>query len=500
MLGSSVKAMTSSWKTYARPMGPRSTVSRSVVAGWPTVTWSSWRTRPCSSDGRADAADLPPCRQGCVPDRALPVRRPGGPGGGDRRVRAQGRAAPGPRLHAATRRPTRPGSVPPPTAARAGHHRRERPAHDPAEGVDHPGQSGNVRPGGCGQLRVERPRPHLSQGRLLLAGRSRLHQRHLFESLSGVDAHGDRARRRHPHGQGHPGAPPLMPLNRGAMTDMGRMRKNNEDRYLIAGRLAAVADGMGGHRAGEVASAIAMEELATLEHAGPWPTPAEAGEALRRVFLAANRRIRETAAKDSQFEGMGTTLVALLEDGDSIHLANVGDSRAYLLRNGELSQVTIDHTLVQELIDEGRLRPEEAERHPQRSIITRALGVEADVEVDLFTYQLQRGDRLLLCTDGLSSVVDAERIRNVLLRVPGPQRAAEKLVAMANEGGGPDNITVVVLDTADRLGRTGERTGDMEAARTGVIAAGRDGHTGELMTGLHRRVAPAGHGTGSRPQ
>src|SRR6266536_4084551 len=244
-----------------------------------------------------------------------------------------------------------------------------------------------------------------------------------------------------------------MPLNRGAMTDMGRMRKNNEDRYLIAGRLAAVADGMGGHRAGEVASAIAMEELASLEHAGPWSTPAQAGEALRSAFLRANRRIRETAAKDSQLDGMGTTLVALLEDQDSVHLSNVGDSRAYLLRNGELSQVTVAHTRVQGLIDEGRLRPEEAERHPQRSIITRALGVEADVEVDLFTYTLLPGDRLLLCTDGLSSVVDAERIRNVLLRVPGPQRAAAKLVAMANEGGGPDNITVMVLDTDDGLGQ-----------------------------------------------
>src|SRR6266536_1258736 len=205
-----------------------------------------------------------------------------------------------------------------------------------------------------------------------------------------------------------------MPLNRGAMTDMGRMRKNNEDRYLIAGRLAAVADGMGGHRAGEVASAIAMEELATLEHAGPWPTPAEAGEALRAVFLAANRRIRETAAKDAEFEGMGTTLVALLEDGDSVHLANVGDSR------------------------------------------------------------------------------------NVLLRVPEPQRAAEKLVAMANEGGGPDNITVVVLDTSDRLGRAGERTGDLDTP-TGAIAHGRDGATSELLTGLHHRVA-TGDGMGSRAQ
>jgi protein phosphatase len=291
-----------------------------------------------------------------------------------------------------------------------------------------------------------------------------------------------------------------MALNRGAMTDMGRMRKNNEDRYLIAGRLAAVADGMGGHRAGEVASAIAMEELAALEHAGPWPTPAEAGEALRAVFLAANRRIREVAAKDSEFEGMGTTLVALLEDGDSIHLANVGDSRAYLLRNGELSQVTVDHTLVQELIDEGRLRPDEAERHPQRSIITRALGVESDVEVDLFTYKLLPGDRLLLCSDGLSGVVNEQRIRNVMLRVPEPQRVAEKLVAMANEGGGPDNITVVVLDTSDRLARVGERTGDMDAAPNGAIAPVRDGATSELVTGLHRRVAPAGAaaGTGSR--
>jgi protein phosphatase len=274
------------------------------------------------------------------------------------------------------------------------------------------------------------------------------------------------------------------------MTDMGRMRKNNEDRYLIAGRLAAVADGMGGHRAGEVASAIAMEELAVLEHAGPWPTPAEAGEALRAVFLAANRRIRETAAKDSEFEGMGTTLVALLEDGDSVHLANVGDSRAYLLRNGELSQVTVDHTLVQELIDEGRLRPDEAERHPQRSIITRALGVESDVEVDLFTYKLLAGDRLLLCSDGLSGVVDEQRIRNVLLRVPEPQRTAEKLVTMANEGGGPDNITVVVLDTSDRLRPAGDHTGDLETP-TGAIAPGRDGATSELLTGLHRRVAPA---------
>ncbi|HZD69594.1 MAG TPA: Stp1/IreP family PP2C-type Ser/Thr phosphatase [Actinomycetes bacterium] len=282
------------------------------------------------------------------------------------------------------------------------------------------------------------------------------------------------------------------------MTDIGRMRKNNEDRFLSAGRLAAVADGMGGHRAGEVASAIAMEELAALEHAGPWRNPAEAGEALRSVFLLANRRIRETAAADKELDGMGTTMVALLEDGDSVHLANVGDSRAYLLRNGELSQVTVDHTLVQELIDEGRLRPEEAERHPQRSIITRALGVEADVEVDLFTYKLQRADRLLLCTDGLSGVIDETRIRNVLLRVPDPQDAAEKLVALANEGGGPDNITVMVLDTEDRSVQQAERTSDLSAVPMAAMPMGRGGDAGELMTGLHARVATADARVGSR--
>jgi PPM family protein phosphatase len=289
-----------------------------------------------------------------------------------------------------------------------------------------------------------------------------------------------------------------MPLKRGAMTDIGRMRKNNEDRFLSAGGLAAVADGMGGHRAGEVASAIAMEELATLEHAGPWANPAQAGEALRAAYLRANRRIREAAAGNKELDGMGTTMVALLEDGDSVYLANVGDSRAYLLRNGELSQVTVDHTLVQELIDEGRLRPEEAERHPQRSIITRALGVEAEVEVDLFTYKLQPGDRLLLCSDGLSGVVGEAKIRNVLLRVPNPQDAAERLVTMANEGGGPDNITVMVLDTEDRAAQQGEPTGDLSAMATGAIPMARGAEGGELLTGVQPRLATADPRVGGR--
>ena len=230
-----------------------------------------------------------------------------------------------------------------------------------------------------------------------------------------------------------------MGLRRGAATDRGRMRDGNEDSYLAIGPLAAVADGMGGHRAGEVASATAMDQLRTLG-SGPWEDDRAASEALKRAVAEANRRIRDLAASDKALEGMGTTLTALLEDGDSVHLAHVGDSRAYLLRHGELSSLTEDHTLVQELVRQGRLRPEDAERHPQRSIITRALGVDSDVEIDTATYKIVPGDRLLLCTDGLSGVVDQTRIRNVLLRTPDPQQAADKLVAMANEAGGPDKI------------------------------------------------------------
>ena len=254
-----------------------------------------------------------------------------------------------------------------------------------------------------------------------------------------------------------------------AATDVGRMRKNNEDSYLSSKPVAAVADGMGGHSAGEVASAIAIEELAALRDRGPWGNETAATDDLRQAILRANRRIREMAASDRKLNGMGTTLVALLEDGDMVHVANVGDSRGYLLRQGELSQVTVDHSLVQELVDDGRLSPEDAERHPQRSVITRALGIDPEVEFDLFTYKLQVGDRLLLCSDGLSDVVEPAQIRKVLLRVRSAQRAARELVTVANEQGGPDNITVIVVDAVD------EAAADVEEAggdTTGDLAAG----------------------------
>ena len=264
-----------------------------------------------------------------------------------------------------------------------------------------------------------------------------------------------------------------------AATDVGRMRKNNEDSYLSQKPVAAVADGMGGHSAGEVASAIAIEELAALRGRGPWENETAATDDLKQAILRANRRIREMAAGDRKLNGMGTTLVALLEDGDLVHLANVGDSRGYLLRQGELSQVTVDHSLVQELVDDGRLSPEDAERHPQRSVITRALGIEPEVEFDLFTYKLQVGDRLLLCSDGLSDVVEPRQIRNVLLRVRNPDEAARRLIAVANEQGGPDNITVIVVDAND-----------------GSVVEDYEDETGDLAVGSATGAMPAVTGDG----
>jgi protein phosphatase len=185
------------------------------------------------------------------------------------------------------------------------------------------------------------------------------------------------------------------------------------------------------------------------------------------------------AAGDRKLNGMGTTLVALLEDGDMVHVANVGDSRGYLLRQGELSQVTVDHSLVQELVDDGRLSPEDAERHPQRSVITRALGIDPEVEFDLFTYKLQVGDRLLLCSDGLSDVVEPAQIRKVLLRVRNAHRAARELVTVANAHGGPDNITVIVVDAVDDSAVLDDpdeaTTGDLGSVTGALPAVAGDG-------------------------
>jgi serine/threonine protein phosphatase PrpC len=233
----------------------------------------------------------------------------------------------------------------------------------------------------------------------------------------------------------------------GAKTDTGRVREANEDAFLVEAPLFAVADGMGGHLAGDVASRTAVDTITTRAEQD---SPADTGS-LARLVREANHEIWKKAQSDASLQGMGTTCTLAMLDDASLHIAHVGDSRAYLFRNGDLSQITEDHTLVGRMVREGRLRPDEAERHPQRSIITRALGVDSDVEVDTQTIELREGDRILLCSDGLSSMVDQDSIAEVLDDNADPQDASERLVQLANDAGGEDNITVVVIAVADKV-------------------------------------------------
>ena len=235
-----------------------------------------------------------------------------------------------------------------------------------------------------------------------------------------------------------------MKVRVAARTDIGRARQRNEDAYLVHEPLFAVADGMGGHRGGDVASSLALESLSVPER-----DSADASAALVEDIKEANRRVLERGEAERDLRGMGTTLTAVVTEADKAYLAHVGDSRAYLLRDGSLQQLTEDHTLVQRMVREGRLTPEEAARHPQRSIITRALGVEEEVPVDQLTLDIHPGDRLLLCTDGLTGPVSKQRIQEVLEQETDPDSAVEKLVDEANQAGGDDNITVVLLDFQD---------------------------------------------------
>jgi PPM family protein phosphatase len=226
----------------------------------------------------------------------------------------------------------------------------------------------------------------------------------------------------------------------GARSDVGRGRPDNEDSLLVdrEHRLYAVADGMGGHRAGEVASATAIETLRSAY---------ADGRPLDQAVEAANAAVFAKAARDAALQGMGTTLTAVaVADGHTALLGHVGDSRAYLMRDGAVTQVTDDHSLVEQLVREGRLSPEEAQHHPQRAIITRALGIDSEVEVDVYRVDLQPGDRLLICSDGLTNMLSDDAIGLTLRRHADPQQAADTLVDMANQAGGDDNITVVVLD------------------------------------------------------
>jgi protein phosphatase len=218
------------------------------------------------------------------------------------------------------------------------------------------------------------------------------------------------------------------------------VREHNEDSLLVTPPLYVIADGMGGHAAGEVASELAVRVLeeAAITSADP--------EALKAAVLEANRAVIDGARVGLGRPGMGTTLTAAIIENDRLLLAQVGDSRAYLLENGRLQQVTRDHSLVAELVATGQITAEEARVHPNRSVITRALGSDPNVQPDLYETVLREGDRLMLCSDGLSGMLSNETLQRFLLEYADPQQAADALVNAANDAGGHDNITVIVVD------------------------------------------------------
>jgi PPM family protein phosphatase len=231
-----------------------------------------------------------------------------------------------------------------------------------------------------------------------------------------------------------------------AATDRGRVRERNEDAYHCGTTLFAVADGLGGHRAGEIASGIAIEVVAKLDQPPP-DDPDEARHALMEAFAAANRAVIEKAAADPAYSGMATTLTVALLHQDQLHIAHVGDSRAYLLRDGEpLRQLTSDHTVVAQLVRQQRLSRDEAAVHPFRSVLVTAVGLEPEPLVDLLRpFDLQPGDQVLLCSDGLTEPVADETIAELLAANSDGDAACLALIDAANRAGGPDNITVVLL-------------------------------------------------------
>ena len=230
-----------------------------------------------------------------------------------------------------------------------------------------------------------------------------------------------------------------------AATDPGRRRRHNEDAYVCEPPLFAVADGIGGAQAGELASSMAAAALRDDSGDGT----GDGGQRVDKLIQEANRRVYDRQTQDATVSGMGTTMTVALVEDDSVWIGHVGDSRAYLVRDGELEQLTEDHSLVAELVRSGKLSPEEAESHPQRSVVTRALGTDPDVDVDTFRVDAKPGDLFMLCSDGLTSMVDDDTILAEIRRNRDNLRTAAKaLVRAANRGGGEDNITVVFFEIA----------------------------------------------------
>ena len=267
-------------------------------------------------------------------------------------------------------------------------------------------------------------------------------------------------------------------------TDPGRVRRRNEDAFVVEPPLFAVADGMGGAQAGEVASRLAAAAFREYREADQL----EAEERVRAIIQEANRRIYERARSDAEVSGMGTTITAALLADGRVVIGHVGDSRAYRIRNGELEQLTEDHSLVADLMRSGRLTPEEAEAHPQRSVITRALGTDPQVDVDTLAVEAEPGDLFLLCSDGLSTMVSDQDVLRTVEKAGSLDEAARDLVRAANKGGGEDNVTVVLfrLDAEEAIEET------LVAAAPGAAPAEteQEGELEDTLTDLPP-VAPA---------
>ncbi|HKT45085.1 MAG TPA: Stp1/IreP family PP2C-type Ser/Thr phosphatase [Gaiellaceae bacterium] len=265
-----------------------------------------------------------------------------------------------------------------------------------------------------------------------------------------------------------------------AKTDTGRKRRRNEDAFVLAPPLFAVADGMGGAQAGEIASKLAAAALEDTD-----PGRLTGPERVASLIQEANRRVHERSSVDPATSGMGTTMTVALVEDEGVVIGHVGDSRAYLVRGREIEQLTEDHSLVNELLKSGKLSPEEAETHPQRSVITRAVGTDPDVDVDSFIVDTQDGDVFLICSDGLTDMVDDEHILETVERHRSNlDRVTKQLVTAANRGGGEDNITVVAFSI-------GQKDGTVDIGDTATMEAVSmpDDETTENVS---VRVAPVG--------
>ena len=233
-----------------------------------------------------------------------------------------------------------------------------------------------------------------------------------------------------------------------AVSHVGKIRSNNQDSGYAGRGMFVVADGMGGHAGGDVASAIALHRIREADR--EYQNAAEAEFALQSALMAANQQLAETVFEHPELTGMGTTVSAMIRVGDQIALAHIGDSRIYRYRDGELTQVSTDHTFVQRLVDSGRITEEEAMVHPRRSVLMRVLGdVDAAPEIDTWVLDTRPGDRWLICSDGLSGVVKYDDLKAALASKDGPRQVADKLIRQSLDAGAPDNVTVVILDIAD---------------------------------------------------